>query len=298
MDAEPSAVIEPPGAIDPTDTFRVDSADGTELYGEIFSPRSNAAPRGIALVLHGYAEHCGRYREVANVLTNLDHAVAAIDFRGHGRSAGQRGHVDRFTEYLDDADAALAELRRRAGDLPVLVVAHSNGGLIALRWLADAVRAPANVYAAVLSSPFCGLKLQVSPVKSLLGRVASRVMPSLSLPNELKVTQLTSDPELQRAREVDTLCHDVASARYFTEATATHKWVLDFAHRLTVPNLWLVAGDDQIADAAAARAVHDRVRCPTVFKELEGMQHEVFNERERAAVFAEIAPFIEAHFPR
>lgn len=295
MDAEPSAVVEPPGAIDPTDTYRVDSADGTELYGEIFT-----APhaRAIALVLHGYAEHCGRYREVAHVLNQLGHTVGSVDFRGHGRSAGQRGHVGRFTEYLDDADAALAELRRRGGaDLPVLVVAHSNGGLIALRWLADAVRAPAGVYAAVLSSPFCGLKLQVSPVKSLLGRVASRVMPSLSLPNDLEVTQLTSDPELQRAREVDTLCHDVASARYFTEAMATHKWVLDFAHRLTVPNLWLVAGDDQIADPAAARAAHDRVRCPTIFKELAGMQHEVFNERDRAAVFAEIGPFVEAHFP-
>jgi alpha-beta hydrolase superfamily lysophospholipase len=180
----------------------------------------------------------------------------------------------------------------------VLIVAHSNGALVAMRWLADAVRAPDGVYASVLSSPFCGFEIQVSAVKSLLGRVASRVMPSLSLPNELQVSHLTSDPERQRAREVDTLCHDVASARWFTEATATHRWVLDFAHRLTVPSLWLVAGGDRIADPAAARAVHDRIRSPSVFKELADLEHEVFNERDRASVFAEIGPFIEAHFPR
>lgn len=294
MDAEPSAQNGAPGFIDPSDTFRVASADGTELYGEYFAVEN---PRGVALLLHGYAEHCGRYREVAHVANNFGHAALSIDFRGHGRSAGQRGHVERFTEYLDDADTALAELRERAGDLPVLVIAHSNGALIALRWLADAVRAPADVYATVLSSPFLGLKLKVSPLKTLLGRVASRVMPGLSLPNELALEALTSDPERQKARSVDTLCHDVASARYFTEATSTHRWVLDFAHRLTVPSLWVVAGGDQIADPAAARAVHDRVRSPSIFTELDGFEHEVFNETGRAAAFGPIGPFIEAHFP-
>ena len=294
MQPEPSAATTPPGAIDPTDTFHRRSADGTELYGEYFAVDQ---PRGIALVLHGYAEHCGRYREVAHVANQLGHAVLSFDFRGHGRSSGQRGHIDRFTEYLDDADAALTELRARAGDLPLLVIAHSNGALVALRWLADAVRAPADVYATVLSSPFLGFEIEVSPVKAWLGAIASRVMPSLSLPNELRVEQLTSDPEKQRAREVDTLCHDVASARWFTEVQATHRWVLDFAHRLGVPNLWLVAGADQISDPLAARAVHDRIRCPSRYEELEGFEHEVFNERQRASAFAMIGPFVEAHFP-
>lgn len=295
MNAEPSAAIGAVGPIDPTEIFRARSADGTELHGEYFAVDR---PRGIALVLHGYAEHCGRYREVAHVANNLGHAVVTFDFRGHGRSSGQRGHIDRFTQYLDDADAGLAELRQRAGELPLLLIAHSNGGLVALRWLADAVRSPAGAYAAVLSSPFCGFEIQVPPLKALLGSIASRLMPSLSLPNELDPSQLTSDPERQRAREVDTLCHDVASARWFTEAGAAQRWVLDFAHRLSVPSLWLVAGADQLADPDAARAVHDRVRSPSRYEDLAGFEHEVFNERDRASVFAKIGPFIEAHFPR
>lgn len=294
MSAATHPSSESPGFIDPSDTFHLAPGQkGIELYGEYFGLES---PRGIALILHGYAEHCGRYREIAHVANQLGHAALSIDFRGHGRSSGSRGHVHRFTEYLDDAAVALAEARRRAGDLPTLIIAHSNGGLVALRWLADAVRRPDGIYGAVLSSPFLALKIAVPPLKVLVGKLASRLLPSLSLPNELAPEALTSDRERQEARRVDTLCHDVASARWFTEAQATQRWVLDFAHRLDVPTLWLVSGKDQLADPTASRAVHDRVRAPSLYEELE-MEHEIFNERERAYAFDRVRDFAESYFP-
>jgi alpha-beta hydrolase superfamily lysophospholipase len=293
MSADPRTAGELPGFIDPTETFRLASSDGADLYGEYFAV---ADPRGAALILHGYAEHCGRYREIAHVANRLGHAALAIDFRGHGRSSGQRGYINRFTDYLDDAEVAFAKLRRLAGDLPALIIAHSNGGLVTLRWLADPTRQPSGLYAAVISSPFLGFKLRVPAYKSLIGRVASRMAPTLSLPNELRVEQLTSDLERQNARRLDTLCHDVASARWFTEASATQRWVLSFAHRLAVPTLWLIATKDQLADAEAARAVHDRIRCASVYHELD-MEHEVFNERERSVVIGLLREFVEAYFP-
>ena len=286
-----------PGPSEPTDTVTFSSADGTELYGEWFECQDDE-PRGIALIIHGYAEHCGRYREVARVATDLGHHVFSFDLRGHGRSAGQRGHIERFAEYLDDTRAALDQLRAKAGALPLLVVAHSMGSLVALRLFADQAHTPDDAYGLVVSSPFLGLALEVPAAKVLLGRIASRVLPSLSLPNELKLEALTSDKVRQQERRVDTLCHDVASARWFTEAVKTQKWVLQSADQITVPTQWLVAGSDQIADPASSRAVSDRMRGDCRYHEYPAMQHEVFNETDRETAFELLADFVNDVFPR
>jgi alpha-beta hydrolase superfamily lysophospholipase len=282
-----------PGPLDPTDICRLTSRDGTVLYGEWFEA---AEARALALVMHGYAEHCGRYRELAHVLVGAGLATLTFDMRGHGRSQGQRGHAESYDEYLDDMDAALAELRRRhptSARLPLFLIGHSNGALVALRALADPVRRPRGLTAAVLSSPFLGLRAQVHPAKKVAGRVASRVMPRLSMPNELRIEDLTHDPDKLAARRVDTLCHDVASAGWYSAAVATQGYVARNAHRVDVPTLWLVAGGDRIADPTVSRAVRRRLRRPSEYHELPTMHHEVFNEVERGRVFDLLRTFLD-----
>jgi len=280
-----------PGPAEPTRASYFRNRNGLRLYGETFLP---ARPRAAALLVHGYAEHGGRYRELANVLGQHGIATQSFDLRGHGRSDGQRGYVDRFSDYLDDLDAALAELEQQIpADLPLAVIGHSNGGLVALRSLADPWRRPKRIRAAVLSSPFLGLKLRVSGVKTVTARLASLALPALSLPNDLVVEHLTRDPIKQRERQLDTLCHDVASARWYTEMENAQQWVLEFAHRMSVPSLWLVAGADKIADPAAARAVHHRLRSESEYHELADAEHEVFNEIDRSVAYELLLEFLK-----
>lgn len=282
-----------PGPLEPTETFRFCSQDGTDLYGEWFAADQ---PRAAALIMHGYAEHCGRYREVAHVLHRLGVAALSYDMRGHGRAAGQRGYIDTFSDYLDDMDAALAELSQRSADraLPRLLVAHSNGSLVALRALADPARKPAGVAAAVLSSPFLRLKMAVPAPQQVLGRVASRWAPRLSQPNKIQIEHLTSDPGKQAERRADPLCHDVASARWFTATQEAQDHVADYASRIDVPTLWLVAHDDRVVDAAQSRVVRARLRAPSVYHGLVGLQHELFNERDRGRVFHLLEEYVDS----
>ena len=287
-----------PGPAEPSATFPFASRDGTALYGELFEVPAEIPVRGAVLVVHGYAEHCGRYRELAHVLTRTGFTTFTFDLRGHGRSAGARGHILRFEQYLEDVDAALAQLDARVpGEPPLAVVSHSHGGLITLRLLADPYRRPARVRAAVLSSPYLGLKLKVSPVKRLAANVIGRLMPSFSLPSNLPIETLTHDPDKLAERRVDTLCHDVAGARWFLEAQATQEWVLEFAPRVAVPTLWLVASDDALADPEASRAVQARVGGPSEWVLAEGLYHEVFNEVERGAMFGRLEAFLAENFP-
>ena len=276
-----------------TEPLTLRSRDGTELFAEWHPSRSPG--HSAALIVHGYAEHGGRYRELATELGEAGVASLAIDLRGHGRSQGPRGHILRFEEYLEDIEAGLEAAAARADGGRLALIAHSNGALAALRILADPYRTSPPIAAAVFSSPFLALREHISPFKRAIGALASRVLPALTLPNEIDIQTLTHDPEKLKERRLDTLCHDVASARWYTEAVATQAWVLEFAHRVEVPSLWLVAGEDAIAYPSASRRVAERIPAPLDYRELDGLYHEVLNETARADLFSAINEFLEQH---
>ncbi|WP_428262971.1 alpha/beta hydrolase [Haliangium sp.] len=289
-----------PGPIAPSATFQFAATGGVGLYGEWFAADQ---PRATALVLHGYLEHCGRYRELAHVLTAAGVATLTYDMRGHGRAEGQRSYIGSFGDYLDDLDAAAAELDRRAAELspertlPRLLIGHSNGALTALRALCDPARAPAGITAAILSSPFLGFKVKVPALKAFVGKIAGRFLPTLSLPSELPLEHLTSDPDKQRERRLDTLCNDVASSGWFLAVQETHAYVAAHASAVALPTLWVVGGDDHIADPAVSRTVSSQLGTAPRYHELAGFQHEVFNERERGQVFDLVRAFIDDVVP-
>jgi alpha-beta hydrolase superfamily lysophospholipase len=260
------------------------------LYTESFRPE--AAPLGTVLITHGFAEHCGRYREVAHAIVRAGWAVLSYDVRGHGRSPGQRGYIDRFTTYLTDLAAMQDAASALAGaGTPLVLLGHSHGGLITLRALAG--DQPPRVAAAIVSSPFLGLKLKLPAWQWMLASVATRLAPRLSQPNPLRVEYLTRDPQKQAERTADPLCFSVATPRWFTEALAAQQYVLEHADRIRLPTTWLVAGDDPIADPATSRKVGDRV-AGARYHELPGLRHEIFNEVERGQVFDELTRALAA----
>jgi len=266
-----------PGPITPTATPTIGG-----LYAEQFVP--GGTPKGVVLITHGYAEHAGRYRELANVIVQAGWAALSYDVRGHGKSPGTRGYIDRFDVYLDDLAAMQAAARALApASAPLVLLGHSHGGLITLRALCD--EHPPDVKAAIVSSPYLALRLQVPTYKKLLARVASRVAPKLAQPNALRVEDLTSDRGKQQERVADTLCLDIATARWFTEAARAQDYVATHARRITVPTTWLVGAADPIADPARSRAIAATVPGAD-YHDLVGLKHEVFNETTRDNVFA------------
>jgi alpha-beta hydrolase superfamily lysophospholipase len=277
-----------PGPIEPTSVTTIPTPTGA-LYAETFSPPGD--PKGVVLVTHGYAEHCGRYREVAHVLVKAGWAVLTYDVRGHGQSPGPRGFVEHFETYLDDLRAAYTRARELAPGKPIALLGHSHGSLITLRALCS--DNPPQVACAVVASPYLGLRLAVPGYKKLLARVASRVVPSLAQPNSLRVEDLTADKGKQAERLADKLCFDVATARWYTESSAAQAYVLANANRINVPTTWLVGGADPIADPAASRRVADRI--PTAqYHDLTGLKHEVFNEVDRGKVFSHLTAALAA----
>jgi alpha-beta hydrolase superfamily lysophospholipase len=119
------------------------------------------------------------------------------------------------------------------------------------------------------------------------------VAPGLSQPTPLNPEDLTHDKTKQAERVADKLCFDSSTARWFTESSAAQDYVASHADRIGIPTTWLVGGADPIADPSRSKVVAGRVP-GAAYHDLVGMRHEVFNEVDRASVFAELTRALDA----
>lgn len=244
---------------------------------------------GVVLLTHGYGEHSGRYSDVIAGWTARGLGVAAYDLRGHGHSAGPRGHISSFQDYLDDATDVLDELSRR-DDWPksasLVLFGHSLGGLISTEF---ALAAQSRFCGLAMTSPFFGLKLEVPVVKKVLGRAMSRVLPRFAQPAGLKGSDLTHDAEIAARYDTDPLGVRHVTARWFAETERAQSDVLARAPELGLPLLCLAAGDDRVASSAVTERVIGLAGSrDKEFRLLPGLYHEVLNEPSRAQHIAEL----------
>ncbi len=250
-------------------------------------------PRKATLgIIHGYADHAGRYAHVQDAWADAGIASVAVDLRGHGRAAGPRGYCDVFGEFLDDAAELGRAVRAEASGGPCFLLGHSFGGLVSSL---SAINAPSTWRGLILSAPFFGLALDVPKAKVLLGRVASRVAPHLGIPSGLFGKDLTHDPAMAAAYDRDPLVFKKATARWFTETQRAQAEALERAGELRLPFYEVFGERDPVAKNAAGKAFFDRVASTDkTWNQRPGALHEVLNEPDWRELSTAIADWILA----
>jgi acylglycerol lipase len=250
--------------------------------------RAGAGP--VVVLMHGFAEHCRRYDEVAEFLLLRGMAVCRIDARGHGRSSGQRGDVASYDDYVSDLSAYVEYVASLAPGRPLALFGHSNGGLIALRTLQ---RGLPRVSSLVLTNPYLQLRAARKPVPDALAKWLAWGAGRLPLPNGLRPRDLTHDLSLQQAVRRDPWVHRVATPRWYWSAQLAGRAALEEAGKLELPLLVVLGDADPIAEPRAGRALYERVSSPDKQLVLRaGELHEVLNEIERQSLFALIADWL------
>jgi alpha-beta hydrolase superfamily lysophospholipase len=260
---------------------------GPEIHWERYTP---PGPRSTVLVLHGAGDHLGRYAGITDALVRAGHEAALLDFRGHGRSGGRRWYVDRFEDYLADLDAFAARIRAEAAGRKIFLVAHSQGGHIAAHW---ALRGGRSVDGVVLSNPYFRLAIDPPKVKIWTALLVGKIVPHLPVDAGLDLATLTSDPEMQAWSDADPLYQRKATPRWFTESGRAQADLRKVMAGFDRPLLLLLGTGDRIADGAAAAEFFAAVGSKDkTTKEYVGFEHEIFNERERAAPIADAVDWI------
>ncbi len=270
----------------------IDTADGLALN---LYDWTSAAPKITVAIVHGYGEHAARYEETAKRWQARGIGSVAVDLRGHGKSLGTRGYVERFTDYHRDVDALVEYVKEKAAGGPVAMLGHSMGGLLALHWLLSG--RGSELAGVVLSSPYLGLAVEVNPVKVGLGKIMSNVIPTFAQPSGLKGADVCRDPALSALYDRDPLNNKKATARWFTESNAAIESVHRRAGQVSTPLLLLYGGEDKVAkadatDRFAAALTGDDKTC----ERLPGLYHEILNEapEQRHAIMDRMADWLLA----
>ena len=271
------------------------AGDGDNLAVRDWPLPEDQPLRGVVVLVHGLGEHGGRYAHVAVRLNSWGFAVRAYDQYGHGESGGVRGALPAMKRLIDDLADIVESTRSRMPDgLPLIVLGHSMGGLVAGCFAALRVRP---IQGLVLSSP--ALDPGLNALQKLLVSVLPRIAPNLTVGNGLKPQFISHDPEVVRAYLADPGVHDRISARLARFIADGGPMVVGRAAKWKLPTLLMYAGDDRLVNprgsrdfAAAAPPEVVTARC------FEGLYHEIFNEPAAMAepVFAQLKDWLDARF--
>lgn len=272
---------------------RIRSADGTELAWRRW-PVPNPKARAAFAVVHGLGDHGGRYEAFATAMAGHGFDTFAIDLRGHGESSGRRGHIDSWSQWVQDA-SALVDLARREFDGPVIPLGHSFGGAVLLDALLNRAIST-DRYA--LSSPALRLKVVPPAWKVTLGRAASRIAPRLAMGNEVNPQRISRRPEVVEAYRRDPLVHDRITSRTYTEWTEAATRIMAQARSIGVPFFVSHGDDDAIIDPEGTREFYRLAEVPgSEIHIYPGRYHEPFNDLRAEEVFTDLAAWASVPVP-
>ncbi len=263
------------------------SFDALQLYWEGYLV---SAPRGTVVILHGFTEFPGKYREMSWYFLNMGYHVFLLTQRGHAST--ELVHVERFDDYAEDFHRFVEEILPYSEDLPLFLYAHSMGGGVAARYLQCY---PSRFRRAVLSSPmFCPragdvpyyYALAGSWLLQLRGRRDKSPLFRHSFNPNATVEQSNAASAARFRWHMDRRTED---PRYQT-AGATNRWVYTSValrqkvlrrkncRKICIPVLVIGSGKDTQVRESSQRKFVQRVKTASYFC-FEGEKHELFSTK-------------------
>ena len=261
------------------------------IYYQAWLPEGD--PRAVLLIVHGLAEHCGRYMNVVDHFVPHGYAVYGLDHIGHGKSEGTRVYVERYADYTDTLRIFFGMVRTWQPGLPIFLVGHSMGGLIAVSYLLEH---QADFAGAVLSGPGVKAPDDISVVTIFLGKTLSRLAPKTGVLS-LDANGVSRDPAVVEAYVNDPLVYTgKTTARLAAELLKEMQRVTAEAGSIALPILIVQGGADKLVDPAGAQMLYDSVSsADKTLHVYDDFYHEVFNEPEHERVLNDVETWLETH---
>lgn len=262
----------------------IDSFDGTKIY---YAKDIKENAKAVIIIVHGIAEHLGRYEYLKNKLLSFGYSVYRFDNRGHGKSGGRRGYIKSFSDFIKDTDKIVELVRSENKDLPIFMLGHSMGGFITACYgvsFKDKLRGQILSGAATNKLPL-SLKMKCINFKYLIRGM---------VPNTLS-KYLSTDTAVCRAYDNDPLVLKETSLKLNLEFSGNGiKWLVKKLPEYEYPCLILHGGNDMIVPPRCSKLFYENISSKD--KELKiypGLYHEIYNEKKKDIVIEDVHKWIE-----
>jgi acylglycerol lipase len=261
------------------------------LYYQAWLPDGNV--KAVLLIVHGLAEHSGRYMNIVNHFVPLGYAVYGVDHYGHGKSDGQRVFVERFEDYTVPLKTFFDMVKNWQPGKPIFMLGHSLGVLIATYYLLDHQK---ELTGAVISAPSIKVSDTISPMTIKIGKLLSGIAPKAGL-LALDSTALSKDSAVVKAYVTDPLVYTgKVTSRLAAEMLRAMTRVTAEVGTISLPMIIVQGTADKIVDPDGAQMLYDMSSSTDkVLKRYDGLFHEVFNEPEREQVLTDVEEWLNSH---
>ena len=250
--------------------------------------RPAGSPRAVVVIVHGFKAHSGLYDWPAERLVEQGYAVHALDLRGHGKSEGDRQYVDKFTDYVADVHKLVLLAKARDPRLPVFMLAHSAGGVIACEYALE--------HQAELAGLICESFAHEVPAPDFALAILkgiSYIAPHAHVLN-LKNVDYSRDPAFVERLDNDPLIDQTGyPAHTVAEMVRADERLKQDFPRITLPVLILHGTADQVTKPhGSVRFYETGGSVDKTLKLYEGHVHDLLNDHDREVVMADIVGWL------
>lgn len=272
---------------------RFKGRDGADRTIHIWEP---SQPRAVIMAFHGALAHAGDYVMPGLYFRNHDIALVGYDQCGH--DGKKRADIPDFDIFLDDAELFLQWVKKNYPGLPIFIMGHSMGGLIATKFgLERLKRSDDDVKGFILSSPYYVNAVKISPLLQKMSGLLAKLVPKMKVPVASFTDVLTHDAAITARHHVDEQDFIRASeltVRFGHALSEAQKGLAAQIPTWRMPLYAVVAGDDKLADSKAAEAMLKTIGGDLLRYRFEPQNyHENFNETNRTDIFADILGWMQ-----
>ncbi len=260
------------------------------LYYQRWFP--DTEPQGILVLVHGLGGHSGLFNNGVRCLLPQGYGVYAMDLRGHGRSPGQRGYIQHWSDFREDLQAFIQFIDTQEHQESIFLWGHSLGGTIGLDY---ALQYPEHLQGLILSAPALG-HVGVPVWKLALGQGLSWIWPRFKMKLGINHASSSRDISILKAYASDILRHEYGSARLATEFFKTVRWIHRHANQLQVPLLLLQGGSDRVALPEGSQTFFQRLQLTDkTYIDYPSSYHDLYADLNYMEVISDIAEWLSGH---
>lgn len=268
--------------------------DGARMFMASWIP-DNEKPRALLIAIHGLGSHGLDLATIGEFMAEKGIAVFAPDMRGFGHFDGQKGHVMRFNEYVEDIQNLVMQVKDRFLNKITFLFGSSLGGLMVLRYV---MAYPRTVDGILLQCPAVAQTLDISPIRRFLAKILSLLNVKMYYEDEVDLADGSRSPDVIKRHETDPLRVSGVTPRFGIEALRASEQTFEEGGRIALPVFYQQAGEDKLISPERSKEFFETISSKDkTFRMYEGLYHELHEEPEKDVVLADMYAWLQKRLP-